>query len=185
MAENIVEENKAASENLQENINGTASVINQPSEKENQSQSFTQEQLNDIVRTRLKKAESSFYKNYGVESKEDLDKIVESSKELDGLRKELDGFKDENLKLKQELYFAKNNIKAERQDDVLTYLKGKGLDFTNENLTEALKSHPEWISDESNKTTISVLGGDHTPKEKSSDERSEAAKLFGFKKFVK
>ena len=86
------------------------------------------------------------------------------------------------LKIRNEIFeensFLKNNVNPDRYDDIRTYFKGKGLDFSNESLLEAIKTHPEWINP-SNATTIKSLGLEEHKKAPDVSEKQIASKFLG------
>lgn len=136
-------------------------------------QTFTQSQVNDIVRERLERATKSFYGRYGVSDAETLDGMVEKAKGYDGIRKERDS-------LLEEVTFLRKEIAPEKTDDVRTWFKGKGLEFTPEALDEALKTHPEW--GRAKGTGFVEVGTSQSDGHKAEeDDRSVAEKAFGIK----
>lgn len=145
---------------------------------------FTQEQLNDIVRERLRKASESIYKKYNVVDESGLDEMADKAKSYDELKTSYDALAEEVKGLKEQAVLSKNNILADRQDDVRTYFKGKGMDISDESLRELLQTHPEWQPQSVKATTIVPLGGDRTEPQKETDE-DVALKMFGFDKFVR
>lgn len=152
-------------------------------------QTFTQEQVNEIVRKRLERSDSKFFESYGVKDKNELDELVKKSKGYDELNtkytemsQSYEGMKTENLTYKEKILFFENNILNERQEDVKVYFKGKGIDFTDENLKKELETHPEWCKKEE-VTTIQTLGSDQGKGKQTPDEKEIAAKYFGFKSF--
>lgn len=132
---------------------------------------FTQAQVNDIVRGRLSQAEKGFYKALGIESKADYDKLVNEHESL----------KQKYQDLNEQTIFKDNHIKADKVDDIKAYYKGKGLEFTDTSLKEVLKTHNEWVEEAPSVTTIQQMGSTSQSSKIESDERSLASKLFGIK----
>lgn len=133
---------------------------------------FTQTQVNDTVSKRLNR----LYKRYGVENGKGLDDLIERTKDYDEI-------KNQNLQLNREIAFLENNINPQRYDDIDTYFKGKGIDFTREALKQELETHPEWrnvATQEKPITTIEKIIPDRGVKE-TVDEGKLASSLFGFK----
>lgn len=150
---------------------------------------FTQEQVNEIVRARLDKAQQRLFNRYGVKSRDELDTLIGKSQSYDVMKERYDGFKEKNGELEKELAFLKNNINPEKRDDILAYFKGREIDFTNDNLANELSSHPEWLNpvkkeNEPPKTTIETLGSEKFEKP-ATDEKEEVAKMFGLSGFVR
>lgn len=164
-------------------IAGNASET--PQGEEIQSTMFTQEQVNDIVRDRLKKADAKFFAKYGLDNAEALDAIVEKGKGYDEIKAQMDLVSNENKGLKEQITLTKNNIIPSKQDDVLTYFHGKGLELNDENLAKILETHPEWMPNKAPTTTIVEMGAEGTKVNPSISEEDEALKMFGLDKFVK
>lgn len=145
--------------------------------------SFSQDQVNEIVRNRIDR----LYTCYGVKNKQELDDLVGKSQSYDVMKERYGDLQVENANLNEKLTFLENNISPDRYDDVRAYFKGKGIDFSGENLIEALATHPEWLNQpkvETPKTTITTLGNEITYKARE-DEKDVASKLFGFSRFAK
>lgn len=126
-------------------------------ETQNQDNDFNEIQklkVNDIVRERLAQDRIARLKKYGYTTEEELDGIVEKGRKYD----ELKSLNDDLLKDRENLYFLKARIKDEKVDDVKTYFKGKGLDFTFDNLMELVKTHPEWLKEQVRGNTIRTFG---------------------------
>ena len=157
----------------------------EPQGEEIQSTMFTQEQVNDIVRDRLKKADAKFFAKYGLDNAEALDAIVEKGKGYDEIKAQMDLVSSENKGLKEQITLTKNNIIPSKQDDVLTYFRGKGLELNDENLANMLETHPEWTPNKAPTTTIVEMGAEGTKSNPYVSEEDEALKMFGLDKFVK
>lgn len=124
---------------------------------------FTQEQLDEIIKDRLDKQEKSFLKKLGVDNFEDIGKEIANGKLA-----------------RQELLLSKNNIAEGRYDDVLTHFKGKGQELTDESLKEVVKTHPEWVKPApapDKKGFIDIGHPEH--KEDGKSDVDELNKLFG------
>lgn len=106
---------------------------------------FTQDEVNEIVKKRLEKQASSQYKNYGVESAEELEGLLAKGREYQKLVEEIEQLKLTNKDLIKSSLFNKFKIDEARFDDVETYFKGKELDITEDNLAQALTNHNEWV----------------------------------------
>lgn len=160
-------------------------ITSEPQEEGIQSTMFTQEQVNNIVRDRLKKVDAKFFAKYGLDNVEALDAIVEKGKGYDELKAQMDLVSNENKGLKEQITLTKNNIIPSKQDDVLTYFRGKGLELNDENLAKTLQTHPEWMPNKAPTTTIVEMGAEGTKANPSISEEDEALKMFGLDKFVK
>lgn len=110
---------------------------------------FTQDEVNKIVSGRVKevteKSLGELYKEFGLESKEQLKSIIENSKKVGDYEKTI-GEQDTKLK-EYEFVDAcnSNKVKADCIDKVRTYLKGANLEPTNENIASVLSLNKEWV----------------------------------------
>lgn len=148
---------------------------------------FSQEQVNNFVRSRLEKYEKRLFKRYGVEDRDGLNELFGKAQSYSVMEERYNNQKAENASLKEENAFLKNKINPAKYDDVRAYFKGKELEFNEENLVNELKSHGEWLSVEeasAPQTTIKAIGTDPQMSIPKKDEKAEAAKLFGLKKLI-
>ena len=156
--------------------------------EESKDGTFTQEQVNDIIRTRLEKAQQRLFNRYGVTNRDELDSLIGKSQSYDVMKEKYADLEAKNYELEKELAFFKNNINLERQEDIMAYFKGKGIDFNNDNLINELSTHPEWLNpvkvEAKPKTTIETLGSDSTTEMPKVSEKDEMAKVFGLSKFI-
>ena len=156
--------------------------------EESKDGTFTQEQVNDIVRSRLDKAQQRLFNRYGVTNRDELDSLIGKSQSYDVMKEKYADLETKNYELEKELAFSKNNINLERQEDIMAYFKGKGIDFNNDNLINELSTHPEWLNpvkvEAKPKTTIETLGSDSTTEMPKVSEKDEMAKIFGLSKFI-
>ena len=165
-------------------VNDTTTENNDINNEKQETKTFTQEQVNDFVRNRIDRERNSTYKRYGVKDRDELDSLIVKSQSYDMMREQYDTLKSQNDSLQRDLAFLRQNIEPTRQEDVLAYFKGKDLDFTEENLVEALRTHPEWLraSEVSDKPkyTFKQIGAERSYQEPK-DEKKEVAKLFGIR----
>lgn len=173
-------------ETKQETV-GTAPTENETAEKTEQTataetqptseKTLTESQVNDIVVKRLAKQAEAFYKKYGVSDEKGLEELVAKANGYDELNEKYNALSGKNSELNERVLFNTNSIKADREDDVRTYFKGKALEMNEETLKEALGTHPEWAEA---KTAPVPMGNSGTPKQED-DELELASKLFGMK----
>lgn len=144
-------------------------------------QSFTQEQVNDIVRDRLNRV----YNRYGVKDSKELDDLMGKAQSYNVFKERVNEYRKTIGDLSEKLAFIENNIEPTRYDDIRAYFKGKGIDFNDEALKTELATHPEWkkIVEESSApiTTIQRISPDRVSVTPSTNEKDETAKMFGFK----
>ena len=143
--------------------------------------SFTQDQVNDIVRERL----SRIYSRYDVQDSNGLDELIGKSQAYSVMKSRYDANKRMIFELQEELAFLKNDIEPSRYDDVRAYFRGKEIEFNHEALANEIVNHPEWkrVIEKSNDriTTIKSISPDRNVSKVSPNEKDEVAKLFGFK----
>lgn len=188
--ENVVVESQ---ENLQptetdtvENKEVEPKVENQQEEKpkdEPIEKTFTQKQVDDLIKARLERRNKSLLKRYGVEKSSDLDNLVGKSQAYDVMKERYTAIKDENAQLKERIAFLTNNINPDREDDIRAHFKGKDIVFNEENLVKELGTHPEWLKavegDTTPKTTIKKLGIEHKEGNKPESDAEKMSRIFG------
>lgn len=149
--------------------------------EESQNKTFTQEQVNNLVRNRIDRERASTYKRYGVYDRDGLDSLINKSHSYDMMKEEYDNIQNRNKELEQEIAFIRQNIEPSRKEDVLAHFKGKGLEFTENELINELRTHPEWlrVNEQSDKptTTIKRLGAQRSTPEPE-DEKKKVFDLF-------
>lgn len=144
--------------------------------KQQTDRTFTRDEVTTILKKRLDRYQKSVYSKYGVEDSAGLDSLFEKAKTYDDVVKA----RDEAL---ETVAFMRNNINQDKIDDIRTYFKGKGLQFTEDELKRQLESHPEWIKQSEPvinkpKTTVTPIGSPVSgPVDKS--EKEMAKKIFG------
>lgn len=136
---------------------------------------YTKQQMSDAVLKRLNR----IYEKFGIEKEEDIEAIVNNSKEYKASLETLNRVPELEKELsqaKEQLMFIEKNIDPQRYEDVKTFFKGKELELTTENLLQELETHPEWLS----KTTVREIGAKKdTPPPV--DEKALAMKMFKIK----
>lgn len=155
-----------------------------PVEESKPEPTFTQSQLNDIMRKRVERSHNAFFKRYGVKDLTELDNLFGKTVDLDAeitKNKELtDKYGDLETQFKdltKKYGYKACNIDEKKIQDIETYFKGKGIDISEETLIAELKTHPDWVN---KVATIQKLGAEvSAPSE--ADQRAEAARIFGVK----
>lgn len=171
-----------ATETEEENVD----KVEENTEQEETPKTFTQEQVNEMVKARLDRDRKSLFKRYGVEDRNALDDLIGKAQSYSVMEERYNAIQSEVNSLKESNLFLKNNINPERYDDVRTFFKGKELELNEENLANELSTHSEWITKSGEevkpKTTIQFMGNE-SPKEKPSvNERDLAMEMFGLKR---
>ena len=149
---------------------------NQGKPVEQPDRTFTRDEVTKILKRRLDRYQNSMYTKYGVKDSTELDSLFDKAKSYDDIIKS----RDEAL---EKVAFLGNNINPDKYDDIRTYFKGKGLQFTEDELKRQLESHPEWVKQSEPvvskpKTTITPVG---TPANGPVDrsEHDLAKRIFG------
>ena len=154
-----------------------------PKVTEVEPKTFTQEQVNKIMRSRLERDRMSFLNRYGVKDRDGLDTLIGKSQAYDIMKERYEAGKKEIAELKERLAFMSNDISPDREDDIRAYFKGKGLDFNEESLVNELETHPEWRKvvavDDKPKTTIEVLGVEHRDRNVPETDAEKQRRIFG------
>ena len=148
------------------------------SEQADLPRTFTQEELNAIVKERLDRQTAKFLERLGIEDMNGIDQLLEHANGYSEAQELMTRYQLENEGLRQEIAFRDNDVNKDKVDDIKAYFKGKGLELTDENLREQLATHPEWVNQRPRATTIRQL----TPEKnapKSVDEWQQARKYFG------
>ena len=134
---------------------------------------FTQAELDSIIQSRLGKV----YAKLGAKNADEFEqKLSESNSKL----------VETETKLKQiekDTALKDNHINPDRVKDVDIWFKGTGTEFSASALTEAVKTHPEWVS----KVVVPEVGS-HTNGTAEADSRrdneSRIAEALGYSKLV-
>lgn len=142
-------------------------------EKTTAEKTFTQAELDSIIQSRLGKV----YAKLGAKNADEFEqKLSESNSKL----------VETETKLKQierDTALKDNHINPDRVKDVDIWFKGTGTEFSASALTEAVKTHPEWVS----KVVVPEVGS-HTSGTAEADSRrdneSRIAEALGYSKLV-
>lgn len=181
---NMQEENN----NVVDTANTTPNDVSNEVDTDTESETFTQSQLNDIVRARLDKQQLRFFGRYNVKNRDELDALVGKSQAYDIMKERYTGMNEKNNELTRELAFLRNNVNPTRKDDIMAYFKGKSLDFNEDNLKNEISTHPEWLNpvkvDEKPKTTIATMGSDNSVEKPKISEKDEMARIFGLSRLI-
>ena len=146
---------------------------NTTADKTTVEKTFTQAELDSIIQSRLGKV----YAKLGAKNADEFEqKLNESNSKL----------AETETKLKQierDTALKDNHINPDRVKDVDIWFKGTGTEFSASALTEAVKTHPEWVS----KVVVPEVGS-HTNGTAEADSRrdneSRIAEALGYSKLV-
>ena len=146
--------------------------------EQSQERTYTKAEVQNLMKRRVERSHKAFFTRYGVENLNALDELMNKSK---AFGEDYASIQTKNKELMREIAFLKNNINPEKYDDIITHFKGLNLDFSEEQLIEALKTHPEWLKvAPQNVTTIQKLGNEFH-KEDLPNDKEKAEKLLGVK----
>ena len=152
------------------------SETGQQSEVQQPDRTFTRDEVTKILKRRIDRYQNSVYKKYGVNNLDEFNALIEKAKGYDDIVKSRD-------ELSETVAFLRNNINPDRYDDIKTYFKGKGLQFTEDALKQQLETHPEWLNkveevNHKHVTTVTPIGTEPSAK-KGVTEKEMAEKIFG------
>ena len=134
---------------------------------------FTQAELDSIIQSRLGKV----YAKLGAKNADEFEqKLSESNSKLAETETKL-------TQIEKDTALKDNHINPDRVKDVDIWFKGTGTEFSASALTEAVKTHPEWVS----KVVVPEVGS-HTNGTAEADSRrdneSRIAEVLGYSKLV-
>lgn len=167
---NVVTEQQTADAGAVQNPTPTT----EPTDNGSGDRTFTRDEVTQILKKRLDRFKNSVYAKYGAKDSTELDALFEKAKGYDDILKSRD-------ELTETLAFLRNNINQDKVDDIRTYFKGKGLQFTEDALKQQLETHPEWLNKSEvgkPKTTITTIGTEQQSKVPVG-EKEMAEKMFG------
>jgi len=141
---------------------------------------FTQNEVNEIVRNRLERERSSIYKKCNVNNKEELEQYFENVKDYDEVKTNYENAQNKSKELAKELAFIKNDIDFSKKEEIEKYFAEKDIEIDEKSLLEALKDHQNW---KNNTVKIKEISAQRGRKE-ATDEKSEVAKLFGLREII-
>lgn len=175
---NLAEPTVGSSEKPQITPSGNEQQVSKPIERQ-----FTQSQVNEIMRERIKRTQGSLLNRYGVQSRDELDGMIGKAQSYQIIKEKYEEQGYQLTELNRKLAFVNNNINPKREGDIMAYFKGKELEFSEETLTQELITHPEWLNvvqnDNSPKTTIKALGIDRQVGNTPETEDARIKRIFG------
>lgn len=134
---------------------------------------FTQAELDSIIQSRLGK----------VYAKLDAKNADEFEQKLNESNSKLAETETKLKQIERDTALKDNHINPDRVKDVDIWFKGTGTEFSASALTEAVKTHPEWVS----KVVVPEVGS-HTSGNTKADSRrdneSRIAEALGYSKLV-
>lgn len=137
---------------------------------------FTQEQVNAIVKERLERDRKGTLTKLGLSDWGELESFAEKAKGYDGLSEKAKKAEESLKEASERLVFLENGLDPERKGDIEAILKGKGLALTDETVKAELPTHPEWAK----KPQVPHIGADRGEK-KQETEYDVAKRFYGWK----
>ena len=126
--------------------------------EESQSKTYTQDEFNKAVEEAVKAKLDEARKNGIAEGQRKASKNVN-----EGLKTENQELMNRLANLENELAMQKHfqtlnnlNVIEAKKGDVLDLLRGKGLEFNEENITKIVNDHPEWITPKEQKGIVEM-----------------------------
>lgn len=171
----IMEENQNIQGGNQQQVVTPTTEPQVVEEQKPQERTYTKAEVQDLMRKRVERSHKAFFTRYGVNDLGSLDELMSKSKTFGD---DFLSMQNKNNELTRENAFLRNNINPAKYDDIITHFKGMGIDFSEEQLLEALKTHPEWLKEQAQVTTIQKMGSEfHT--NDTPNEKELASKLLG------
>lgn len=137
----------------------TTEVVDTTAENPTAEKTFTQSELDNVVKTRLAKSEKTFYTKLGIEKKEDLDALITKLKEYDALKSSVEGKDTEIASLKAEKVkssYLRVIEKANVDDEFIDFVYSK-VEPKEKETTEEYKARvDEYISAHKNVLNVPV-----------------------------
>lgn len=145
---------------------------------------YNKQQIIDMMKRRVQRSHDAFFKRYGVANLKELDDKFSLAGKYDELNSQFAPIQARNSELIRENAFLRNNINPQRYDDIVAYFKGHDLEFSEEGLLDAVKTHPEWLNPSTvptPTTTMKTFGAEQSPaRQETEDEKFN--RIFGFDK---
>jgi len=152
-----------------------------------EAKTFTQDQVNELVRKRIERERSKVYERYGVGDKKGLDDLISKSQSYDVMKERIEAIRQQNAQMTQKLAFIENNINPDKEGDVLAHFKGKDMSLDSATLKSELATHPEWLKVKTvENKPITTIKNISTERGKTDEvnEKEEIAKLFGLERIL-
>lgn len=180
----MVENSAPSAETVSETpVNEVGSKVDAEGNTTPTPKTYTKEQVQDLMRKRVARSHNSFFTRYGVKDLKGLDDLFEKSNKFQQMQDEYGAIQLKNSDLVRENAFLRNDIEPTKYDDIIAHFKGLNVDFSEDALLEAIKTHPEWLKQrivEQPKTTIQSMGLE-SHNNPTVDEKELAFKLLGVK----
>lgn len=140
-------------------------------------QTFTKDQVKEMMRKRVQRSHNSFFNRYGVKDLNEMDNLFGQAKGYAAKEQELNELNSKYGDLTKRYGYKSCNIDESKIQDIETYFKGKGIEINEDTLREELKTHPDWVH---KVATIEKLGAE-VATQSEDDGKAEAERIFGVK----
>lgn len=122
---------------------GNATPTNE--QVQNAQRTLTQEQVNKIIQKRIAASQTNLYKKYGAKDLTEFEALIAKANKYGELETQYNQTLEKLQTFENKKFLYENGVSLSKYDDVITYMKGKGLELTPVSVQEVLKTHPEWV----------------------------------------
>lgn len=167
-----------------ESVTATETGNNAQPEAKEPERMYNKQQVIEMMKRRVNRSHEAFFKRYGVANLKELDDKFGYAAKYEELNSQFAPLEARNSELVRENAFLRNNIKPDRYDDIVAYFKGHDLEFTEEALLEAVKTHPEWLNPSITPTPTTTMKTFGVEKQAARPETEDEKfnRIFGFDK---
>ena len=137
---------------------------------------FTKDEVNELMQKRVARSHKAFFDRYGVKDLNELDTMLGQAKGYESIKTQYDDLTNQHADLTKKYAYKVGNINPDKYNDIETYFKGKNLAITEENLTNELKTHPDWVNKVSG---IMAIGQEDVQTDGGDTEAQIASKYLG------
>lgn len=178
VVDNGVSADTQATPNVSQEDNTSDTTINN-SVSQKQAKTFTQDEVNSIIKERLSKVA----KKYGFETEEELNEAVGKAQSYDITKKELENIKSSLAEKESIITLMSCGIADKYLEIAKTFMQSKNMEINKNTINELLKTYPEWKGQVSDKQPSPVsynsLGETNGTQKTELTEDERIKKIFG------
>lgn len=178
VVDNGVSADTQATPNVSQEDNTSDTTINN-SVSQKQAKTFTQDEVNSIIKERLSKVA----KKYGFETEEELNEAVGKAQSYDTTKKELENIKSSLAEKESIITLMSCGIADKYLEIAKTFMQSKNMKINKNTINELLKTYPEWkgqVSDkQSSPVSYNSLGETNGTQKTELTEDERIKKIFG------
>jgi|SRR5574344_1173318 hypothetical protein len=178
VVDNGVSADTQATPNVSQEDNTSDTTINN-SVSQKQAKTFTQDEVNSIIKERLSKVA----KKYGFETEEELNEAVGKAQSYDTTKKELENTKSSLAEKESIITLMSCGIADKYLEIAKTFMQSKNMEINKNTINELLKTYPEWKGQVSDKQPSPVsynsLGETNGTQKTELTEDERIKKIFG------